>query len=302
MGSLSQNRVIPSRRRVTKRRLLTGSIHPLQFWRCCVKVRVDPASAHQTDRHDSGRTAKVSLRRPGPVFGTSDTNESESRDDTEDIQVDCLPNERVRLGQLRMQDAAVRSQQFSKIAVAGGLAGSLNTQFTRSRWPALRHLGRCRRQHRPWKHARRDPGSSQYLRRVSSTSASVLTSNLVQDDVAIHAAQPSLQPAPRSMKKSQNSVVRAVEFDAEVTQRDFAAAAEAANWTAPPEFSAQNAVDPDDGPTTTDTVLAGAEVVTAPEQTESSQDESQRRAQFLALLKGDGPQPSQHQRSLDIVA
>ena len=264
------------------------------------------ASASDAEAVQNGASASsdASYADPSVVFGESDSNTAEPAEEADNAGIDLSANDRVRLGQLRLQDAAVRSQQFSRIAVAGSLAGSLNTQFTSGPDGRLYATSGD-------VDVNTDPGTTpeeslvraNTLRRISSTSASVLTASTVQDDVAIHAAQLELEARSEINEEVMSEIVRSVEFDVEVTRRDAGAAAEAANWTAPPEFSAQYTSDTGTtGITTSETELQGAEVVSAPTEAESSRDEPQRRAQFLALLKGDGPKPGQEFRSLDIVA
>ena len=248
--------------------------------------------------------AEASYADPSTIFGTEDGQKDPASDAEQTAPVGLSAKERIRLGQLRMQDAAVRSQQFSRIAVAGSLAGTQSTQFTSG--PDGRLYATSGEVN-----VNTDPGHTpeeslvraSTLRRVSSTASSVIASNVVQENVAVHAAQIEIEARTEISAEVLNEIVRAVEFDAEVQRRDLGAAAEAANWTAPSELSAQAHQSQDEVSVgSTETELDGAAAVTEPEQSERSSDDPKRRSDFLELLMGRKPSSSQDMTRLDIVA
>jgi hypothetical protein len=251
---------------------------------------------------DTGEEDKTNFDDPAAIFGDEDSNQNAGGLELS-LPTSLTANERSKLAQLRMKDAAVRSQQFSQIAVAGSLASGTNTEFTSGPDGRLYATGgKIEVDTNPGSTPLESLSRASRLRRISSTSVAVIAAQIRQENVAVQAAQIEISARSEMNSRMLYNVTNDVEFEAEVRQRDSGAAAEAAKWNAPPEFTAQGLSSNEEAVSTTETELQGAAAVTKPEEAARPSDEPEHRDTNLYVLFDDLESSSGPNSSLEIVA
>jgi hypothetical protein len=260
-----------------------------------------PDVAPETDLDDGETT----FADPSAIFG--DNSEESTSVEKSEVKLitptSMTSDERSQLAHLRMTDAAVRSLQFSRIAMAGSLAHGQSTQFTSGPDGRLYATsGEVDVDTNPGSTPRESLARASTLRRFSAAGGTPISTPAVQENVSAQAAQIEFAARSEMTADQMTRMVETVEHDAEVNRRDTGAAVEAANWTAPPEFTAQGIVDSDNAAPTGGTELEGAAAVTEIEESAQTSDEPGKQESNLRVLFEDPQTGDQSRGQLNIVA
>jgi hypothetical protein len=240
---------------------------------------------------------------PSAIFGDGAASDIEQSEVQLITPAALSSDERSQLAHLKMTDAAVRSLQFSRIAMAGSLAHGQSTQFTSGPDGRLYATsGDVDVDTNPGSTPRESLARASTLRRFSAAGGTPVSTPAVQENVSAQAAQIEFAARSEMTADQMTRMVETVEHDAEVNRRDTGAAVEAANWNAPPEFTAQGLVDSDNAVSTTDTELGGAAAVTEIEESAQASDEPGRQESNLRVLFEDPQTGDQSRVQLNIVA
>ena len=187
--------------------------------------------------------------------------------------------------------------------MAGSLAHGQSTQFTSGPDGRLYATsGDVDVDTNPGSTPRESLARASTLRRFSAAGGTPVSSPAVQENVSAQAAQIEFSARSEMTAAQMTRMVETVEHDAEVNRRDTGAAVEAANWNAPPEFTAQGIVDSDNAASSTNTELEGAAAVTEIEESAQSSDEPGKQESNLRVLFEDPQTGGRSRGQLNIVA